>query len=153
MIADDLLSTARRLAKASPRKPRQADLRRAISTAYYALFHAMAFDCANLLVGSSANVAAHTWAHTYRALDHGLAKNICMQARALGFPEAISLCAADFLNLQRRRHEADYDPLLRLKRADAADAIALAETAISNLRGSHKMDRRAFAVQLLLKRR
>ncbi|MCY4185677.1 MAG: hypothetical protein OXC82_09925 [Rhodobacteraceae bacterium] len=33
----DLISTARRLVG----KPRQADLKRALSTAYYALFHAL----------------------------------------------------------------------------------------------------------------
>ena len=43
---------ARRLALAGPRRPRQADLRRAVSTAYYALFQAMAKDCADVLVGA-----------------------------------------------------------------------------------------------------
>ena len=153
MIAEDLLATARRLAKASPRKPRQADLRRSISTAYYALFHALAADGANLLVGSGVNAPDQAWAHTYRALDHGFAKSACTQVRALGHPEAICRTAADFVSLQRRRHEADYDPLLRFKRADATDAIALAETAMVNLKSAGRTDRRAFAVQLLLKRR
>ena len=36
---DDLLEQARRLAKREKKKPRQASLRRAVSTAYYALFH------------------------------------------------------------------------------------------------------------------
>ena len=46
-----MIATARKLAKASPQKPRQADLKRAVSTAYYALFHAMAKDAADMLVG------------------------------------------------------------------------------------------------------
>ncbi len=43
---NDLLATALRLARASPRKPRRMELRRAISTAYYALFHTAAEDAA-----------------------------------------------------------------------------------------------------------
>ena len=52
-MSQDLLATARRLAKASPQKPRQSDLKRAISTAYYALFHAMARNAADMLVGAA----------------------------------------------------------------------------------------------------
>lgn len=35
----DLLNQARQLATHEPRRPRQASLRRAVSAAYYALFH------------------------------------------------------------------------------------------------------------------
>jgi hypothetical protein len=37
--ADDLLELAKNLAHLDPTNPRQACLRRAVSTAYYALFH------------------------------------------------------------------------------------------------------------------
>ena len=37
--ADDLLDLAQQLANLKPANPRQACLRRAVSTAYYALFH------------------------------------------------------------------------------------------------------------------
>jgi hypothetical protein len=37
--ADDLLQQARQLAQIDPRRPKQANLRRAVSAAYYALFH------------------------------------------------------------------------------------------------------------------
>src|SRR5262245_43956452 len=40
-LATDLLKQARSLCAASPRRPKQADLRRAVSTAYYSLFHAL----------------------------------------------------------------------------------------------------------------
>jgi uncharacterized protein (UPF0332 family) len=36
---DDLLEQAQHLAQREPRRPRQASLRRAVSSAYYALFH------------------------------------------------------------------------------------------------------------------
>lgn len=103
-MTDGLLSTARRLAKASPKKPKQSDLKRAISTAYYAFFHAMARDAANLLVGTGQNKPDKAWAQTYRALDHRFAKNGCEQVRTLGFPQAICACADAFVTLQEARH-------------------------------------------------
>ena len=36
---NDLLEQARHLANREPKRPKQASLRRAVSTAYYALFH------------------------------------------------------------------------------------------------------------------
>jgi len=38
-LADDLLEQAHHLAKREPKRPRQASLRRAVSTAYYSLVH------------------------------------------------------------------------------------------------------------------
>ena len=42
MIPHDLIQTARRLTESGAVQPTQADLRRAVSTAYYALFHCLA---------------------------------------------------------------------------------------------------------------
>ena len=44
--ADDLLEQAQHLAKREKNKPRQASLRRAVSTAYYALFHLLIAEAA-----------------------------------------------------------------------------------------------------------
>ena len=38
-LASDLLEQAYHLARREPKRPRQASLRRAVSTSYYALFH------------------------------------------------------------------------------------------------------------------
>ena len=124
-MTDDLIVTARRLARASPKKPRQADLKRAISTAYYALFHAMARESADLLVGVGQNRADKAWAQVYRALEHGFAKKACGQVRALGFPPTICSCADAYVTLQEARHDADYDPIHRVLRADALAVIGI----------------------------
>ena len=152
-MTDDLVAVARLLASASPGKPRQAELRRAVSTAYYALFHSLANDAADLLVGTGKSRATRAWRQTYRALDHGFAKSACSQTSNLGFSQAIVTCADTFIDLQQRRHSADYDPQHRLSRSDALAAIALAETAISALQTAPRPDRRAFAIQLLLRHR
>ncbi|MGO9255759.1 MAG: hypothetical protein ACLQU1_05590 [Bryobacteraceae bacterium] len=43
-FADDLLSDAKHLAARGGKNPRQSSLRRAVSTAYYALFHLLTAD-------------------------------------------------------------------------------------------------------------
>ena len=56
MEAENLIKTARALLPAKPGRPRNTDLRRAVSTAYYALFHCLARSCADTLIGKSSTV-------------------------------------------------------------------------------------------------
>lgn len=75
----ELIETARRLAGANPGQPRstQADLRRTVSTAYYALFHCLAGAAADLLAGRASR--GSDWDQVYRALEHGKARRACQQ--------------------------------------------------------------------------
>ena len=153
-MIDGLVGTARRLASSSAKgKPRQSDLRRAISTAYYALFHALAKDGADLFVGAAAAHPNNAWSHAYRALDHGFAKTACQKARGLGFPASLISCAETFVRLQQQRHIADYDPIARFTRTEAALMVDEAEQAIGDLRAAGRADRRALAVLIRLKAR
>ena len=144
-MIDELLATARTLATAGAARPRQADLKRAISTAYYAVFHALARDAADPLVGAGAR-ARPEWARVHRALDHGAAKNACQAVKA-------GPLAPVFVDLQEARHKADYDPTFRVNRADAIGWCAQADGAVVALRAVPKAERRAFAVELLFKKR
>lgn len=148
-----MIVAARKLANASPKRPRQAELRRAVSTAYYALFHVLAREVADLLVGVGQNRPDRAWAQVYRALQHGEAKNACIQVGNLGFSGDIIDLAKPFVALQELRHRADYDPEYRLQRADAITAIELAEGAMERLKSATRKERRAFAVLLIFKRR
>lgn len=152
-MSRELLGTARRLAKASVGRPRQSDLKRAISTAYHALFHEVARDGADRLVGKGQNRPDKAWRHTYRALNHGDARNACKQLRSLGFPTGLIRVGDVFQALQVQRHDADYDPTHRVTRADALAAIAQAEDGIAKLNATDARARVAFAIQLLLKQR
>ena len=149
-----MIVTARKLARSSPQKPRQAELRRAVSTAYYALFQAMAKDAADLLIGIAGSRPSEMWVRTYRALQHGDAKNGCIQVQnSADSPSALARCAKAFIVLQEQRHRADYDPTLRLLRTDALGAIKLAEDAVRDLRAAGRDERKAFAAQLLFRKR
>ncbi|MBV5335741.1 hypothetical protein JZU48_01650, partial [bacterium] len=93
------------------------------------------------------------WAQVYRSLEHGFAKNACMAVRSLRFPRGLAECADAFVDLQQERHKADYDPVYRIRRRDALARIKQAEQAINDLIACDLKDRKAFAIQLLFKKR
>jgi hypothetical protein len=152
-LAAGLLGAAHRLASAGRGRPAQPYLKRAVSTAYYALFEALARECADSLVGTGRARGTSTWGQVYRALEHGFAKNACSQAKNLSLPASIVASADTFTALQEQRHQADYDPTARFSRADVIDLINSAETAIRSLRSATRVERRDFAVLVLLRRR
>ena len=61
-------------------QPTQADLRRAVSTAYYTLFHCLAGTAADLLTGANRDPE---WHQVYRALEHGKAKSACRRQEVM----------------------------------------------------------------------
>jgi len=153
-VIDDLIALANRLASASPNKPRQADLRRGVSTAYYALFHAMAKNVADSMAGAvKGKRSEQAWSQAYRGLQHGDAKAACEAIRNQNVSQDIKDCADAFVELQSARHAADYDPLHRLTRAEALLAVRRAKDAIGKLRAATTKDRRAFAVLTLIRKR
>jgi uncharacterized protein (UPF0332 family) len=145
-----LLDVTRRLAKANPKRPAQPYLKRAISTAYYAMFEVLAKECANSFVGKK-NCKA--WYQVCRSLEHTFAKGQCNRAATLNFPQEIQAFAYSFVRLQEDRHKADYDHSSSFTRADVLVKIQEAEIAIQRLRTAPRFDRRAFAVWVMFKTR
>ena len=154
---DDLLNTADDLVSGTgkARKPRQSNLRRAVSTAYYAMFHCLASCCADTLVGSQgADRSKPAWRQVYRALEHGFAKNSCRnQSIVKKFPKEIEDFANAFVALQEKRHSADYDPLSSFSKLEVISDIAATRQTIKSFRSVHIKDRRAFAAFVLFKTR
>ena len=151
MESQDLIKTARRLTKVNRGRPMQASLRRAISTAYYAVFHLLARIAADLIVGTDRNEA---WHQAHRALEHGSAKNACLNQEAmLKFPPEIQDFALAFAILQTARQRADYSLEDRYSQLDANAAINLAHNAIGALKKVGTKDRRRFVAHVLFKRR
>ncbi len=147
MMHNDLLNIAAHLAKLEEGKPRQASLRRAISSAYYALFHALAALCANALVGYSK--PWNVYAPIYRTLDHGRAKDVFKRMLAGSTPNIASV-GQTFILLQERRHTADYDPSpFRIGRAETLDLIEQAKQAVSRLDALAEDERLIVATQLI----
>ena len=136
-------------------RPRQDELCRAVSCAYYAMFHSLAGCCADMLVGATrARRNQEAWRRTYRALEHGHAKNQCSNARMLnGFPPEIQDFGELFIYMQRERHTADYDPDANYSRSDVIQFIDDTEGVVARFENVDARDRRAFAVFVLLRNR
>ena len=159
MNPDHMIEMAWRLAtgEAGGRRgrPRQADLRLAVRTAYYALFHALARSCANALAGATpATRDQAAWRRAYRALEHGYAKNQCLNQSAMSdFPEDIQSFGSLFALMQDERHSADYDPIRPFVRLDVIELVETTDDALSGFRNASPSDRRRFAIYVLLRNR
>lgn len=138
-------------------RPPQAELRRAVSAAYYAMFHALAACCADMLVGATrASRSQQACRQTYRALEHSFAKNQCANQGMMGrFPQPIQEFARYFVDIQRHRHVADYDPdpdqeyiLTREKVLQIVDEVS---RTINDFQDVDVRDRRAFSIFVLLR--
>ncbi len=155
MEAENFVKTARALLPARPGRPRGTDLRRAVSTAYYALFHCLARSCADALIGGSSTVRkTDAWIRTYRALDHNAAKRRCQNAKGIEpFSEKTRLFAETFAQIQHQRHRADYAPDAVFRKSEATQRINDVEDVIKGFEKESMAKRRAFAAYVLFKSR
>ena len=154
---DDLLKTADELVAGAGRnrRPRQSNLRRAVSMAYYAMFHCLANCCATTLVGGpNADKNKSAWIQVYRALEHGTVKKNYRNKNFLSkFPQDIENFANAFVSLQEKRHLADYDPVARFTKVEVQRDIATTRVVIKGFRSAPAKHRKAFAVYVLFKKR
>ena len=151
MAPEHLLQMATGLAEANTGRPRRADLCRAVSTAYYAMFHCLARTCADSLAGRSRSVGNRTmWRRVYRAPEHRQARARCANMPS-SFPEGVREFGQAFSVLQRKRHLADYDPDYLIRKSNVTAAINDARTAIDLFLATPANIRRDFAIHMLTK--
>lgn len=106
---EDLLDLAAALAAglAGAGRPKSVMLRRAASTAYYALFHALCRLCADQLVG------AKPWPYVtpvYRSVEHRAARRTLTDFLKGDPGSVLATIAVTFADLQDARLNADYNP-------------------------------------------
>jgi len=142
-LHDDLLDQAEQLATREPKRPRQASLRRAVSTAYYALFHLLAAEGVQKLVPARPRSLR---ARVRRAYLHGNMRDVCQQFSRLPPPDALAplltlpiepdlvAVAEAFVALQEARQEADYDFTATLNRIDVLQRVQRAHAAVASWR-------------------
>jgi hypothetical protein len=159
---DQLLAQAERLIRAPPAgPPLQVDVRRAISAAYYSVFHAVLTAAANAVVGGTKRTSAH-YVLVYRSVDHRRLRELCDVARrplvppkyighvpSGGFGEDVRTFAALASELQEKRHTADYDPGIIVRTADASLAISNARAALRHWNAAPTDARNSFLMLLL----
>ena len=152
----DLLEQASHLATRERKKPKQASLRRAVSAAYYALFHLLVAEGAKRI---SPNKPDRLNLVIQRGFNHGEMRKVC-HSFALGHvaaikpnqkpenianpPEAtrrlITLpldqklfnVTQAFIALQEARHEADYDLEKQWNRLDVLGHVKTVRDAFSD---------------------
>lgn len=130
--------------QAGPGQPRNSNLRRAVSAAYYALFHAIGWAIANQLLpaGSLKEQAGLT-----RSVDHGALRKVCgWVAKAEAPPQhvadLVSVVRGDtvivdlaeaLLELREKRHAADYDHLADFSKEAVLNLVDSARSAVMSL--------------------
>lgn len=160
-----LLEVSRDLTVLDKRRPRQASLRRAISSAYYALFHLLIQDATEQLIGGgSAAVGKAVRATAARWFTHQKMEEICTQFQGSAVPRrlrdrlppgatispALQNVARIFVELQRARHTADYDPIPRYRRQEASSLVERAAEAFEDWQGASGDPLRGAFLLLLL---
>jgi hypothetical protein len=135
-----------------PGAPNQTFLRRAISEFYYALFHEICRQVADLHVGATLRKDIR-YALVYRSLDHTRAKDVCRRVVAdKGASAEVASVAIAFISLQEARHQADYNPVPRFRVSEAHAHFLDAEGAIITLRAGF-VDKAPFLTRLLARER
>ena len=109
--AEDLLQVAEEILNLHPEKDHQASLRRAVSTAYYALFHLLITDAVSVCSDARMQAALR------RIFDHGQMKSASFEQSAMRsrpdqsvvVMDGLRLVADTFCAAQIERQEADYN--------------------------------------------
>jgi hypothetical protein len=147
-FAEDLLEQAYHLARRERTKPRQGSLRRAVSTAYYALFNLLIREATGNWKGNAQR------ARLARAFEHGKMRRASDGVVHLKFPGQdkqtvadLKKVAAAFASLQEARHIADYDGSRKWSRTDALRTV---NQAAATFRIWHTIRNERIAVDFLL---
>jgi hypothetical protein len=151
-----LLAVARELANLDPRRPRQASLRRAVSTAYYSMFHLLIHESVSACVGFGPSTTHREIGETVaRWFTHTRMAEVCAQfagptaksklrqalpkgaggvggAASVAASTALQAVARTFLNLQQARHDADYDLSKGFTRQGTLTLVDQAEQAFND---------------------
>lgn len=153
MMADDLIDLARELENREAGRPKSVSLRRAVSSAYYGLFHALAYLCADQSIGWRRPYDLFT--PIYRSLDHGRARSALSAIRQQGQRGTpTEVVALAFAALQDARHDADYSPeSFSFNRGGALELIGVAERAIVAVNTLSADEKLTLAVKLVFKSR
>jgi uncharacterized protein (UPF0332 family) len=140
----DLIAQARHLCQKEPRRPKQASLRRAISTAYYGLFHGLLSAAVTCFLSQRHRALRPALMRVFKHREMADACQRLLKLKAqpaamaplLGgaaLPPDLERVAEAFLTLQQARHEADYDLARRFTRSETQDLVELADAAVQAL--------------------
>lgn len=134
-FAGDLLEQARHLPRREKKRPKQASLRRAVSTAYYSLFHLLIAEAvANWRRSDQRAALARVFEHgkMKSASDEAVGSQVSGQDPSV--VEDLKTVAKAFIQLLQDRNTADYDNSQKWSRTQTLAQIDLAAEAFRRWR-------------------
>jgi len=150
-MIERLLSLAQDLAEASDGSLTMK--RQAVSTAYYAVFHALAKLCADEMLGGRKSAPEDEYVRVYRALEHGTIKTAFKAAPLVSVAELQHIGNRAAV-LQSERIRSDYLPSQALYTRDQCRTLVeAAKSAVRSISALPARDRKSLAVHLLFKNR
>ena len=112
-------------------QPTRATTHRAVSTAYYAAFHAlMASNACSMIAQPDTALKAEAWTQIYRMPGHKETRNRLAAARPI-LPQPARSFASELANLYDARINADYNPRSTFDHIAARFWLQRAEIAIT----------------------
>ena len=133
--------------------PTDGHIRRAVSNAYYAMFHTLANSNAEVLIGSPRDdLTTAAWIRVYRGLEHNTARRAFANHRDHLSVEGEQF-ASTFIALQKRRHSADYDPEATFNIQDTSLQLAVAAYVCEQYLKAPQAERRCIAALTTIDRR
>ncbi|MBS1824728.1 MAG: hypothetical protein JST93_05370 [Acidobacteria bacterium] len=150
-FANDLLEQAKHLANRERKKPRQASLRRAVSTAYYALFHLLIHEATlNWRRAGQRALLARFFEHGKMKAASERQRGDCtrfINSKPPPPPGQLLDCMKHLLNVadafvqaQQQRHTADYDSSTNWSKTEVLALIAIVDGAFQSLATIKKED-------------
>ena len=152
----DLIDSAMWLAKSGPSKrPRQANLRRAVGAVYYACVHAVCRTVADLLIGATADARSRPeWIRAYKSVEHRRLRSICSNQELMSrFSPAIQVFAKFILIVMNKRLLADYDPYASFYRNEVITDAMQAKRVIRDFMNAPRKERLAFVSLIIFPER
>ncbi len=140
-LSQDLFEQAGLLANLDPKRPKQANLRRAVSAAYYSLFHRLLDEIDQQFAPGLRRFIEHAqMSRASRAVvdlygrqqtPNSSTKGIPAPLRGLLISSGLNDVAGSFVELQRLRHDADYDVGQSYTKRDTLANIAMCDRAFA----------------------
>ena len=156
MNPQDLADSGSRTASIDvSKRPREADLRRAVTSNYSACVHTICLTVADLMIGATrAARDTEAWVQAYKAMEHGRARAICSNKEKMRrFPKEIRRFAAYFVYLQKKRFQAEYDPVVKLYRSEVLADAWEAKKVIRDFMKAPRKDRLDFVALIVFPER
>lgn len=147
-LSDDLLRCARSRV-AEPTRCREADLRRATSDLYYALFHRVCEAIVEPLVLDPASpIFKSAYEGLYRSPDHATLEKRCKHVASTkeDFSDATRRFAKQLASLKNKREIADYNPLAQIKISAVRNDLTTVESVLEEFGKLGALERLKFAM-------